>query len=205
MTKTSLIARTILVAGTFLLGFPGMDAAMAAPPAGGAPAARILTIDLRRVMSESKVGQDMLRQAEALKLQATGELRSEGESLRRDQAELQQQAAILAADVKNRRIKDFEAKRDAFQVKVQKRGGLIQGGYLKAQQQVEQALGPILEGVMHERGATILIDRSSVLLAPNAIDVTQIVEQRLDVKLSSVKVQLTELPAGAQQQQQQQR
>ncbi len=75
---------------------------------------------------------------------------------------------------------------------------------MKAQQQVEQALGPILEGVMHERGATILLDRSSVLLAPNAIDVTEVVKQRLDMKMPSVKIELTAPPPGMQQQQQQQ-
>ena len=72
-----------------------------------------------------------------------------------------------------------------------------------AKRQIEQALGPILTGIMKERGATILLDRSSVLLAPNSIDVTQLVTQRLDMKMPSVKVELTAPPSGAQQQPQQ--
>jgi len=195
MTNTSMIARTIVVAGLFLVGAGGIAAA--APPAGGAtPVAKVLLIDLRRVMAESKVGQDMQHQIEGLKQQAAKELNGEGAALQHDKTALEQQAAILAPDVKARKIKDFDARAASFQKKVQERGGLIQGGVMKAQQQVEQALGPILEGIMRERSATILLDRASVLLAPNAIDVTDVVRQRLDMKIPSVKVELTAPPPG---------
>jgi Skp family chaperone for outer membrane proteins len=202
MTKKSLIARTVLVAGLLFLGVAGQDAASAAPlPPGGAPTARILMLDMRRIMAMSKVGQSIQQQVEGLKQQATRELNGEGAALRSEEMQLQQQAAILAPDVKARRIKDFQAKATAFQQKIQKRSGLIQGGVLKAQQQIEQALGPILQGIMKERGATILLDRSSILLAPNSIDVTQLVIQRLDTKMPTVKLELT-APPGVQQQQQ---
>lgn len=206
MTKKSLIARTILVAGMLFLGASSLDAAVAAPPPppNGAPTAQILMIDMRRVMGLSKVGQDIQHQVEALKQQATNELNGEGGALKNEEMQLQQQAAILAPDVKARKIKDFQARAEVFQKKVQQRSGLIQGGVIKAQQQIEQALGPILQGIMKERGATILLDRSSILLAPNSIDVTQLVIQRLDMKLPTVKVELTAPPASAQQQQQQQ-
>jgi Skp family chaperone for outer membrane proteins len=204
MTKKSLIARTVLVAGLLFLGVAGQDAASAAPPPpGGAPTARILMLDMRRIMAMSKVGQSIQQQVEGLKQQATKDLNGEGAALRSEEMQLQQQAAILAPDVKARRIKDFQAKAGAFQQKIQKRSGLIQGGVLKAQQQIEQALGPILQGIMKERGATILLDRSSILLAPNSIDVTQSVIQRLDTKMPTVKVELTAPPPGVQQQQQQ--
>jgi Skp family chaperone for outer membrane proteins len=201
MTKKSLIARTILVAGLLLLGVAGQEAAIAAPPPpGGTPTARILMIDMRRIMAVSMVGKDIQRQVEALKQQASKDLNSEAAALKSEETQIQQQAAILAPDVKARRIRDFQSKATAFQQKVQRRGGLIQGGVLKAQQQIEQALGPILQGIMKERGATILLDRSSILLAPNAIDVTQLVTQRLDMRMPSVKVELTAPPAGVQQQ-----
>ena len=54
---------------------------------------------------------------------------------------------------------------------------------------------------MQERQATVMLDRTAVLLAPNAIDVTDVVTQRLDMKMPTVKVQLAPPPAGAQPQQ----
>ena len=206
MKKTSLFARTILVAGALLLGATALDAAYAAPPPpppGGAPVARILMVDLRRVLAASKVGRDVQQQMEGQKQKATNELNGEGGALEREKAQLQQQAAILAPDVKARRIKDFETRAQGFQKKVQQRSLLIQGGFIKAQQQIEAALGPILQGLMRERGATILLDRSGVLLAPNAIDVTDVVIQRLDMKMSTVKLELVAPPSSMQQPQQQ--
>ena len=202
MKQKSLIARTILAAGMVIVMAGSLDAAIAAPPPGGTPTARILMVDLRRVMGASKVGQDIQRQVQQLKDQASAELNGEAKALKGDETELQQQSAILAADVKARKIKDFQGKYTSFQKKVQDRSKLIQGGVMAAQQQVEQALGPILQGLMKERGATILVDRTAVLLAPNALDVTQLVIQRLDMKMPTVKVYLKAPPAGAEPQQQ---
>jgi outer membrane protein len=205
MTKKSLFTRTVLVAGAFLLVASGFEAAQAAAPtSGAAPIARILMVDLRRVMATSKVGRDIERQVIDLKKRAQSELQGEGQALQRDRAALEQQAAILAPDVKARKAREFDARVAAFQRKLQQRSGLIQGGVLRAQQQIEQSLGPILQGVMQERRATVLLDRSAVLLAPNAIDVTGDVVRRLDIKMSSVTVELTALPQSMQQQQQQQ-
>lgn len=209
MTKLSLFTRTLTVAGTVLLAAATAQSAYAAAPTtGAAPVARILIIDLRRAVSASKVGQSIQDQVNQLKTQAQSQLKGEADSLRKDKAALEQQAAILAPDVKARKAKAFEAQVASFQKKLQERGNLIQGGMLKANQQVEEALGPILQGIMQERHATVLLDRSAVLLAPNAIDVTGVAVQRLDMKMPSVKVELAPLPpalaqAQARQQQEQ--
>lgn len=197
MTKTSLLTRSAVVAATLLLA--SAQSSYAAAPAaasGAAPAARILIIDLRRAIAASKVGQSIQNQVNEMKAQAQSALNGEAEGLKRERAAIETQAAILAADVKARKMKDFQLRAMAFEKKVQERGGLIQGGMLKANQQVEEALGPILQGVMQERQATVLLDRSAVLLAPNAIDVTGVVVQRLDTKMPSVKVEQAPLPPG---------
>ncbi len=198
MTKKTLFNRTTMVAGMFLMAATTAFSAYAAAPAatGAAPAARLLIIDLRRTVGASKVGQSIQTQVNAMKTQAQTELKGEAEALRREKANLEQQAAILAPNVKAQKAKEFEARVASFQRKLNERGQLIQGGMLKANQQVEQALGPILQGIMQERQATVLLDRTAVLLAPNAIDVTGIVVQRLDLKMPTIKVELAPLPAG---------
>src|SRR5262249_22106984 len=125
---------------------------------------------------------------------------AEGTALQKEGQALQQQVAILAPDVKARKVRDFQNKQAAFQRKLEQRQGLIQGGLFQAQQQVEGALKPILQGIMQERGANVLLDRSAVVLVPNALDVTAVAVQRLNQKLPTVKVQLVALPPGLQQQ-----
>ena len=70
---------------------------------------------------------------------------------------------------------------------------------MKARQQVEAALGPILQGIMQQRGANILLDRAAIVLGMVDIDVTRLTVERLNQKLPSVKVQLVSAPAGAMQ------
>ncbi len=87
---------------------------------------------------------------------------------------------------------------------VQKKQNLIQGGFIKARGQVEQALGPILQGIMTERGANLLLDRNAVVLGTVDVDITGLAVQRLNQKMPTVKVELVAPPPGALQQQQQQ-
>jgi Skp family chaperone for outer membrane proteins len=197
MTKTSLLIRSAAAAGMIFLTAATAQSAYAAAPVGGAaPAARILIVDLRRAIAGSKVGQSIQSQVNGLKQQAQSQLNSEAEGLKRERAQIEQQGAILAANVKAQKMKDFQTRAMAFEKKVQERGGLIQGGMLKANQQVEEALGPILQGIMQERQATVLLDRGTVIIAPPGLDVTGIVVQRLDTKLQNVQVALTPLPPG---------
>lgn len=190
-----------LVAGTFLGTYA--VAAPPAPPARAAgavlPSPRILVIDRQAILRFSKVGQDIVRQVNGFTQQAEGQFRSEQQSLQKEGQDLQRQIAILAPDVRNQKIRAFQAKEAAFKQKVDARQNQIQGGVLQARQQVEQALGPIVQGIMIERQANLLLDRSMVVVSTVAdIDVTRLAIQRLDQKLPSVKVQLVSMPANMQ-------
>jgi len=211
MKTTNKTARTVLAAAGFIIALSMTAAAAASSPAGppakpaaATPAPKILVINRAAILQGSKVGQDIVHQVQGFTQSAETEFKAEGEGLRRDQQALQQQIAILAPDVKAKKIKDFQARAAAFQQKVQARQGQIQYGVLKARQQVEQTLGPILQGIMAERGANLLLDRQAVVLGTVDVDVTGQAIQRLDQKLPTVKVQLVNPPPGFMQQQQQQ-
>jgi outer membrane protein len=189
-----------IVAGAVLFTALTPLGALAAPT----PPPKIVVIDRSAVMRASKVGQDIVRQINAYTDQAEKDLRGQGAALRKDGAAFQQQAAILSADLKNRKLKELEARRAGLQAQAQKKQGLIQGGFIKARQQVEQALGPILQGIMAERGANLMLDRNSVVLGTVDVDITGLAVQRLNQKMPTLKVELVPPPPGMQQQLQQQ-
>lgn len=202
MNRQVIAVRATLVAAAFMLAFSAASAAPAPKPpppgAGAVPAPKILVIDRNAILRASKVGQEIVRQVTAYTKSAESEFRAQGEALQKESRTLQQQVAILAPDVKAKKIRDFQNKQAAFQRKVEARQGLIQGGVFKARQQVEAALGPILKGIMQERGANLLVDRSAVLYSTLNIDITGVAVQRLNQKMPSVKVNLVALPAGVQ-------
>lgn len=199
MTKRASFLATLAVAASMIV--------LGSAPAVAAAQGRILVIDRTAVLRSSKAGQDIVRQVNIYTDQAEKDLKGQGVALRSQGEALKQQLAILSADVKARKVKDFEGKKNALQAAAQKRQSLIQGGFFKARQQMEQALGPILQGIMKERGANLLMDRSAIVLGTDSsIDVTAVAVQRLNQKMPTIKVDLVPPPPGlvAQQQQQQQ-
>ena len=173
------------------------------PAASGVPEPKILVIDRSGVLRGSKVGQDIAHQVQGYTQSAESELRGEAQGLQKEKSALEQQIAILAPDVKNQKIRAFQAKQQAFQQKVQQRQQQIQYGVYLARQQIDKALGPIIQGIMQERGANLLLDRAAIIYGTNgSFDITQAAIQRLDQKLPTVKVQLVTPPPGMMQQQQ---
>lgn len=199
MKNASRIVRTLAVAVVLLTAPQFALAAPAAPPAKpvGTPNPKILVIDRAAILRGSVVGQNIMKQVQTLTASAENLLKGQDAALRKEGADLQQQLAILSASVKAAKIKAFQAKQAALQQNVQTQQGLIQGGVLKARQQVEQALGPILQAIMAERGANLLLDRNAVVLGTVDVDVTGVAIARLNQKLPAVKVVLTPLPPGA--------
>jgi outer membrane protein len=174
-------------------------------PSATVPEPRILVIDRQAVLGRSKVGADLRQQYQQYTQTAEAQLKGEADGLRKEGADLQKQVAILAPDVKNAKIKAFEAKQQAFQQKVQARQQQLRYGLYLAQQQIDKALGPIIAGIMQERSANLLLDRSAVVFGTNgAFDITTVAIQRLDQKLPTLKLQMVSPPPGMMQQQPQQ-
>jgi Skp family chaperone for outer membrane proteins len=163
-------------------------------PAAPMGQTRILVIDRQAVFQASKVGQDVMRQITGYRQSMSTQLKAEQDSLQREASALQTQGAILAPDVKAQRVKAFQAKEAAFRAKWETKQSQLQGGVQLAQQQIGQALVPILQGIMTERQANLLLDRAAVLNANQDLDITRVVIQRLDQKLPSVKVQMVSIP-----------
>ena len=174
---------------------PGTPAAPAAPGAK-APPATILFLDRATVLRQSAVGKDMATQVEAMVKKMNTDFDPENKKLQADVQALQSQAAVLAPDVRQAKIKDLESRRQAFQKKVQDRQASIQAGLAQGRTKVEQALGPILEKLMVERGANLLLDRGLVVLGQNELDVTSSVITRLNTALPKVAIALVAPPAA---------
>src|SRR5258705_10340516 len=138
----------------------------------------------------------MVTKTQNLTKQAETQFRTEETALQGEAVQLQQQMAILAADVRAQKEKDFTEKQQAFQTRVQLRQTQIQAGFNNAARQLEVALDPILQTIMRERGANMVLDRSAVIVAAVDVDVTGLAVQRLDRALPHIKVELGQAPAA---------
>jgi Skp family chaperone for outer membrane proteins len=130
----------------------------------------------------------MYAQVEALAKKMEADFAPENKKLQADVQALQNQAAVLSPEVRQQKVKELEARRQAFQKKVQDRQAAIQAGLANSRTSVEKALGPILEKIMLERSANLLLDRGLVVLGATDLDITQTVIGRLNTALPKVTV-----------------
>ncbi len=168
----------------------------AAAQEAATPAPRIIVIDRNVILRLSSAGQAMTGSMGTLSEQADNEFQSQAEQLQQEAQALQQQLAVLAPDARQQRQEEFFTKQQALQDRIQRRQQRIQGGLAIAGQQLDQALQPILQDIMRERGANMVLDRSAVIFSAIDIDVTATAIERLDEALPTLTVRLADPPAA---------
>ena len=174
------------------LAFAGLAAALFVTPAlADPPQPKIVVIDRAAIMQFSKVGQDIAKQMQVYANQAKNDLSAQGKALQAEGRNLQQQVAILAPDVKQKRLDAFRAKEEALQGAAQRKDEQLKVAFGQARQAMEAQLGPILQQLVKERGANLVLDKQAVVFAnANGFDITADAINRLNQKLPAYKVNL---------------
>lgn len=161
--------------------------ALAAPP----PTPKVVVLDRVGILQFSKVGRSVAQQLQALNNQTKASFDSQQKSLVAEGQALRQQVAIMAADQRQKKEDAFNAKVRAIEETAQRRAAQIQQAGQVAQAAVAQALGPIVEDLVKERGANMVLDKQAVVFSnSNAFDITTDAISRLDAKMSNYKVVL---------------
>ena len=162
-----------------------------APALADPPQAKIVVLDRAAILQFSKAGQDIARQMQAYANQAKADLQGQGRALQAEGRALQQQVAILAPDVKQKRLDAFRAKEQSLQSVAQRKDEQLKAGFAQARATMEQALGPILQQLVKERGANLVLDKQAVVFSnTSGFDITGEAINRLNQKLPAIKVNL---------------
>jgi outer membrane protein len=183
----------------FALAFAGLVTSAATIPAlADPPQPKIVVIDRAAIMQFSKVGQDIARQMQAAANQAKADLQGQGKSLQAEGRALQQQVAILAPDVKAKRLAAFQAKEQSLQGAAQRKDEQLKAAFAQARAAMEQTLGPILQQLIKERGANLVLDKQAVVFAnQSGFDITADAINRLNQKLPGFKINMNAPPPAA--------
>jgi len=137
-TRTSIFG-TLARANALALALPFLLAATAAY--ADPPQPKIVVLDRAAIMTFSKAGQDIAKQMQAYSNQAKNELAARGKALQNDGRNLQQQVAILAPDLKAKKLADFQAREQALQGEVQKKDEQMRTAFAQARQTMEAGRG----------------------------------------------------------------
>ncbi len=173
-----------------------------APALAQTPAAAgngIIIIDLEQIFVKSAAGinGDAQLKTKVAALQARAKQLQDGLTADADALRKQQAANAIAPAALQAKANELQQRQQAGQAEVQSREQDFQVSQRYVQQQILQAVGPITQQIMRERGAQVAL-RSDATLAMNpALDVTAEVVKRLDVSLPRVSVTPPAAPAAA--------
>lgn len=198
------LAVVVLVVAILVAGTQGTaqnsQPVVGQPANGSAPAARapsILVVDRGAIVRTSVAGKDLIRQIDEYGKAMEAKYGEEEKKLRADAQELQEQAGVLSPEARQKRERELRDRSESLQRKVQEEQAAIQNGINIARTEIEKALGPILNTLFQERGATIMLDRGAIVLGSVDIDVTSEVIRRLDQVLPSITVTPTKPEPGS--------
>lgn len=157
----------------------------------------ILIVDQARLMSASKAGNSVAEQLKTMQATANKELEAEigritkeAEELKSKQGKMDEKTYLEAAKRIALQQNNLPALRE---VKLRELALAEQ----KAVGQISEKMRPILKEIVDARGATVLLDRSAVMYAATDTDITSEVMGKLDLAISSVKVERISLQAPA--------
>ena len=152
------------------------------------PETIIGVIDLNFILSESKAAIDAAEQIENIALKIEKEIKETDQSLIDEQNELAESQLILAPAVFEEKRKEYEKKVQNYNITRQEKLMSIDLLVSDSRNDVLNALKPILENISNEKGITILLEKNSVLLNAENMDITKEALKTLDKELPSIKV-----------------
>jgi Skp family chaperone for outer membrane proteins len=149
----------------------------------------------QRLLATSTAGQAVQTRMEQLATEVQGELAPYATSIQTEITALQQGGQ--AADADGARRTALQARITEAQTLEQTRQDELRYTLSEQRRLISAAVEPILVAVYQERGCGILIDRESVFILNPAMDITDVVIQRLNTSLPTLSFNRLPVPAQA--------
>lgn len=163
-------------------------AATPAPAAAPQPSISIGVIDVMRLVAESTAGKSIMSQLD------TRAKAIENETKTIEQALIKEEDAIVAAKP-SLSAEDFEKKRVAFETNlnasresINKKSGALEQDRAKALAQLQQYIAKVSATIAEQKKLRMIIDRASVVIVEQNLDVTNEALTQLNASVKSIKV-----------------
>ena len=145
-------------------------------------------IDLNYILSESDAAVDAAKQIEDIAKQIEDEIKNTDQRLIDEQNELIESQQIMAPAAFDEKRKEYENKVQNYNVTRQEKLMSVDRIVSESRSEVLNALKPILEEISNEKGITVLLEKNSVLLNAENMDITEEALKALNKILPSIEV-----------------
>ena len=144
------------------------------------PATSVGVIDLNYILSEAKAAKVAIKIEE--------EVKASDQDMLDEQNKLIESQSIMAPNVFEEKRLDYEKKVQNYNLSRQEKLISIDMLVSESRNDVLNALKPILEDIANDKGITILLEKNSVLLNADSMDITDEALKKLDKDLPKIDV-----------------
>ena len=172
---------------------------------GLAQAQTLLVMNEQRILRESAVGLHIAAEMGRIGQEIEAELSPLSAQLAQENEALTAETSVLSEDALRQRpdlitrLQALQADAQRFELLRRQRAQEITATERTAMQPVLQALQAVLQEIVQERQATLLIDRAQVVFADDSIDITDVAIARLNEVIPTTPVNRVRLPDPSQQ------
>ena len=167
-----------------------LAAGLLTAPAAAAdlPPARIAVLDYQAVLRDSAAAQGVREQIDELRKGYQEEMTREEEQLRAEEQELKRLRSTLSAAAFDERRRSFERRVQEAQRRAQGQARTLDRMFNQAMAQVRRQMAPIVADLTKDLGFNLVVDKSQILFAARALDISDEVADALNAKLPSLDV-----------------
>ncbi len=143
----------------------------------------ILTLEPNRLLTSTLFGRRMVAEFESLRDELQQETTRLENELIAEEQELTELRGTVSTEEFRALADAFDEKAQQFRSQTEERDADLARRVETAERQLLEAALPVLNAIMRDAGAAVIVDRRSVFLGRDAIDITDLVIQRLDETL----------------------
>ena len=154
------------------------------------PNTSIGLIDINLILNESKVAKDADEQIQEIAAEIEEKIRNDEENLIKEQQKLIEAQNVMAPEAFEEKRLEYEKKVQEFQIKNGEIAAKLDTLINTTRARILDEIEPILEEIADEKGITIIMEKTTVILNADNMDITKIVLKKLNKKLSKLKVEL---------------
>ena len=154
------------------------------------PNTSIAIVDLNLILSESKAAKNATKQFEEIQKLTEDKIIASDKEMLNERNKLIEQQSVIAPEAFELKAKDYEKKLQEYQTDKQNKLRKLEGILQKARNEILDKVKPILEDLSKEFGVTVILEKNSVLLSANNMDITDDVIKKLNKELPKIKVSL---------------
>ena len=152
------------------------------------PNTSIGVIDINKILAEANAAVEAAEEIEKIAIEIENEIKSSDEEIIKEQNLLIESQSIMAPEA-------FEAKRIEYESKIQTYNSERQSKLMKideliaiSRNDILNAIKPILEEISNEKGITIILEKTSIMLNAEKMDITNEALKKLNKSLPNIKV-----------------